>query len=225
MGVVSGLLDLLFPPKCMFCRTILPGGSGACCKGCEVRLKGQETASEGTFVTTCWAALSYEGAVREAIIRYKFQGDQGYATEFGRLLGRCIAARLAGQYDLITWVPVSRKRYRERGYDQAMLLSCAAALELGDVAVSTLRKTVDNPAQSGLTDRSERKRNVRGAYTVAEPELVKNRRILLIDDIVTTGSTMEEAGRTLLEGGAKTVVGAALARPPETTKEDNEGLV
>ena len=225
MGLISGMLELLFPPKCMFCRRILPGGSAACCEGCQKHLEGQETVSEGTFVTTCWAALSYEGAVREAIIRYKFEGDRGYATEFGRLLGRCIAERLAGQYDVITWVPVSPQRYKKRGYDQAMLLACAAALELGDVAVSTLSKTLDNPAQSGLTDRMARKSNVLGAYAVAEPELVTGRRILLIDDIVTTGATMEEAGRTLLEGGARSVVGAALARPPETTKTDDEGSV
>ena len=94
-----------------------------------------------------------------------------------------------------------------------MLLAMAAALELGDVAVETLRKTADNPAQSSLTDAAARKTNVQGAYTVPEPELIEGKRVLLIDDIITTGSTLDEASRTLLASGASEVLAAALAQP------------
>jgi len=83
------------------------------------------------------------------------------------------------------------------------------------VAVETLQKTAHNAAQSSLTDTEARKNNVRGAYAVPEPELVAGKRILLIDDIITTGSTLDEAARTLLEAGAKEVLGAALAQPAE----------
>lgn len=219
MGLFAGLLELLFPSKCIFCRRILPGGNAVCCPECTKALEAQESASEGMFVRPCWAALSYEGTVRKAIIRYKFEGSRGYATEFGRILARCVKKQLAGTYDLITWIPVSENRYRKRGYDQAMLLALAAALELDDVAVETLKKVVDNPAQSGLRDRTERVSNVLGAYCVPDPDLVAGKRILLIDDVVSTGATMEEAGRTLLDAGAKAVAGAALARPPENTKD------
>lgn len=219
MGLFSGMLNLLFPPKCIFCRRILSGGKSVCCPECTKAMEAQESVSEGMFVTPCWTALSYEGTVRSAFIRYKFEGNRGYATEFGKILAQCVKKRLTGTYDMITWVPVSEKRYRKRGYDQAMLLAMATALELDDVAVETLKKVVDNPAQSGLPGRAERISNVLGAYRATDPELVEGKRILLIDDVVSTGATIEEAGRTLLEAGAKAVVGAALARPPENTKD------
>ena len=219
MGLLQNMRELLFPQRCMLCRKVLPGGGKPWCETCRAALKEQETVREGLFGSPVWAALSYEGTVREAILRYKFQRKRGYAREFGSVLADCVRARLAGQYDLITWVPVSAQREKQRGYDQAMLLSSAMALELGDVAASTLYKIVDNPAQSGLKSRAERESNVLGAYRVVDRELVAGKRILLIDDIVTTGATMEEAARTLLDAGAEAVVGAALARTPEHTKD------
>ena len=123
---------------------------------------------------------------------------------------------MAGEYDLITWVPVSEERLKKRGYDQAMLLAMAAALELQDVAVETLKKPADNLAQSSLNDKKARKDNVQDAYLVPDPDLVEGKRILLIDDIITTGATLDEASRTLLEAGAKSVVAASLAQPTES---------
>ena len=215
MGIFAAISDLLFPPKCMLCRKILRGREGAVCEACRAALLGQETVRTGTYFSRCAVAMAYEGKVRDAIIRFKFEDEPGYATEFGKILARCIRQEFAGQYDLITWVPVSEKRRKKRGYDQAMLLAMAAALELEDVAVETLQKTAHNAAQSSLTDTEARKNNVRGAYAVPESELVAGKRILLIDDIITTGSTLDEAARTLLEAGAKEVLGAALAQPAE----------
>ncbi len=213
MGILAAITDLLFPPKCMFCRKILRGGDGAACKACEAELTGHDGVRTGTYFSRCVIPMAYEGKVRDAIIRFKFQDQPGYATEFGRILAKCIQNEFAGQYDLITWIPVSGERLKKRGYDQAMLLAMAAALELGDVAVETLRKTADNPAQSSLTDAAARKTNVQGAYTVPEPELIEGKRVLLIDDIITTGSTLDEASRTLLASGASEVLAAALAQP------------
>ena len=213
MGILAAITDLLFPPKCMFCRKILRGGDGAACRACEAELTGHDGVRTGTYFSRCVIPMAYEGKVRDAIIRFKFQDQPGYATEFGRILAKCIQNEFAGQYDLITWIPVSGERLKKRGYDQAMLLAMAAALELGDVAVETLRKTADNPAQSSLTDAAARKTNVQGAYTVPEPELIEGKRVLLIDDIITTGSTLDEASRTLLASGASEVLAAALAQP------------
>ena len=213
MGILAAITDLLFPPKCMFCRKILRGGDGAACKACEAELTGHDGVRTGTYFSRCVIPMAYEGKVRDAIIRFKFQDQPGYATEFGRILAKCIQNEFAGQYDLITWIPVSGERLKKRGYDQAMLLAMAAALELGDVAVETLRKTADNPAQSSLTDAAARKTNVQGAYTVPEPELIEGKRVLLIDDFITTGSTLDEASRTLLASGASEVLAAALAQP------------
>lgn len=220
MGLISGILDLLFPPKCAFCRRVLPAGTSGCCEACMKDAEGKESLRKGTFYASCVVALPYEGAVKDAVHRFKFQDQPGYATAFGKVMARSIREKLSGSYDLITWVPVSPKRKKERGYDQSMLLSYAVALELEDVAVETLRKPVNNPAQSKLEDAKARKENVKGAYEAVDPELIEGKRILLIDDVITTGATMEECARTLLRAGAGCVVCAALARPVKS-KETN----
>lgn len=212
--LISGLLDLLFPPKCAFCRRLVKSDKNLLCPDCRANLPYTEDggAQHGDFFRLCVSALYYEDRVREALLRYKFQGSSGYAGTFGRLLADCIRAELRGQYDLISWVPLSRERLRERGYDQAMLLAQAAALELQDVAVSTLDKVRNAEKQSGVGSAEKRRANISGAYRVADAELIQGRRILLIDDIVTTGATLSECARTLLEGGASEVVCATVAR-------------
>jgi len=128
-------------------------------------------------------------------------------------MAQCVQDHLAGRYDLITWVPLSEQRRKARGYDQAMLLAEAAALELGDVAAETLAKVRDTSAQSGLgKDDSARRANVLGAYRPTDPELIAGQRILLMDDVVTTGSTLSECARTLRTAGAADVVCVTLAR-------------
>ena len=93
-----------------------------------------------------------------------------------------------------------------------IVVGAAAALELGDVAVETLRKGRDTAVQSRLEGEARRRANVLGAYAAVEPELVLDKRVLLVDDIITTGSTFSECARVLRSAGAKEVLCAALAR-------------
>lgn len=221
MGFLSSVLDFLFPPKCMFCRKVLPVGQRGCCSICEQKLIQDLPPRRGVNFTTCYAPMIYEGTVRDALIRFKFRDRPGYATELGKILADCIRENLSGQYDIITWVPVSEKRLKQRGYDQAMLLAMAAALALDDVAVETLKKRKDTPAQSSLDSADQRRTNVIDAYEIVDPELVAGQRILLIDDIITTGATLEEASRTLKRAGAASVVAAAVAKTQNKhTKEE-----
>ena len=208
------VLDLLFPPRCAFCRALLKKGETGMCAACEKNLPYTSGGGrqKGDFVEACVAPLYYEGTVREALLRYKFDGATANASLFGRLLADCVRENLAGRYDLISWVPLSGRRLRERGYDQAMLLALAAALELSDVAVETLRKVSDVPPQSGTGDAAARRANISGAYEVCDPALTEGKRILLIDDIVTTGATLSECARMLGLSGAESVVCAAVAR-------------
>ena len=214
MGFLTGLLDLLYPPRCVFCRKLLKKGEFAVCEKCRDELPYTRSGGEqtGDFFSVCVAPLYYEGTVRESILRYKFNEATGYAKVYGELVAGCIKDNLSGRYDLISWVPLSHRRYKERGYDQAMLLALAVALELGDVAVSTLEKHRDVARQSSMGSAEKRKANISGVYHVADPELIDGKRILLIDDIVTTGSTLSECARILLQGGAKEVMCAAIAR-------------
>ena len=213
---LGALLDLLFPPRCVFCRRLLHRGEEGICPRCQQELPwalGAEAEQTGEFFSLCASPLWYQDQVRASFHRYKFKGVRGYSRTYGRLVAQCVQDHLAGRYDLITWVPLSRARLLQRGYDQAMLLASAAALALDDVAAETLCKVRDTEAQSGLgKNDASRRANVLSAYQVTDPALVEGRRVLLIDDIVTTGSTLSECARVLRTAGATDVVCAALAR-------------
>lgn len=214
-GPLGFVLDLLFPPKCVFCGKVLDTGEDGLCSRCQRELPwltDGEAELTGEFFSLCAAPLRYQDKVRDSVRRYKFKGRRGYHKLYGRLVAQCVHDHLAGRYDLITWVPLSPQRKKERGYDQAFLLSSAAALELGEVAVETLRKERNTDPQSGLTEDAQRRANVLGAYTPVDPELVAGKRVLLIDDVVTTGSTLSECARMLRTMGAEDVVCTALAR-------------
>lgn len=214
-GPLGFVLDLLFPPKCVFCGKVLDSGESGFCRRCQRELPwltDGEAELTGEFFSLCAAPLRYQDKVRDSIHWYKFKGRRGYHKVYGKLVAQCVHDHLDGRYDLITWVPLSDRRKRERGYDQAFLLASAAALELGDVAVETLRKERNTDPQSGITEDAQRRANVLGAYTPVDPELVAGKRVLLIDDVVTTGSTLSECARTLRTMGAEDVVCAALAR-------------
>ena len=214
-GPVEWLLDLLFPPKCVFCGKVLSGGERGFCARCQKELpwlEGAAAEQSGEFFSLCASPLAYRDQVRDSIRRYKFKGRRGYHRTYGRLVAQCVRGHLAGRYDLITWVPLSDRRRKERGYDQAFLLCSAAALELGGTAVETLRKDRNTRAQSGLDDDGARRANVLGAYAIVDPERVAGKRVLLIDDVITTGSTISECARILRAAGASDVVCATLAR-------------
>ena len=214
MGFVSSLLDLLFPPKCVFCRRVLGSSDDGWCDKCIESLPFTENygRQDGDVYDFCIAPLYYKGDVRKSILRYKFGGSAGYADTYAKLLAQCIRECPDASFDIISWVPLSLKRSRTRGYDQAMLLALATALELDNVAVEVLHKPRDVQAQSELGDKAERSANISGAYEAFDSDLIHDKRILLIDDVVTTGSTLSECARILLDAGAKKVICAALAR-------------
>lgn len=214
MKVFSEILDLFFPPRCVFCRRVLKSSEKGICARCEKDLPRPKGGGpqEGDFYSLCVSALYYEGDVRDSILRYKFHDARGYANTYGKLLADCIRENLTGRYDIITWVPLSKKRLKKRGYDQAMLLAMAACLCLDDAPAELLRKHTDVPAQSGISEAEKRRANISGVYDVIDEELVRGRRILLIDDIVTTGATLSECAKTLRLYGAEDVVCATLAK-------------
>ncbi len=210
MGLYKKLLSLLFPPRCIFCRRIID--EGFMCRSCQADLPvcGQ-IKKRGEFFSASVAPLYYEGSVRKALHRYKFSGKRGYAGGFSELMADSVRLELPGRFDVVTWVPVSAKRLRERGYDQSKLLAELTAKKLGRETVPALRKTRHTKANSSLEGRESRAANILGAYEVTDRELVAGKRVLLIDDIFTTGATMSECSRVLLMAGAEDVVCAAVA--------------
>ncbi|MBQ6755802.1 MAG: ComF family protein [Oscillospiraceae bacterium] len=202
------LKNLLFPPKCVWCGEIIDDGDE--CRRCRAELTFN-TAKIATkeFYSAVAAPFRYEGRVRESILRMKFRRKQTYAAVYARYLSDTIKEELAGRYELISFVPVSEKRARERGFDQSELIAGETAKALNMPFDRTLRKVRDNPKQSTLRDESARRANVSNCYKCVRD--VRGAKILLIDDIITTGATMSECARELLMAGAEDVVAASVA--------------
>jgi len=213
--VLRFALDLLYPPKCPFCRKLLKS-SGDECSCSEALRKPEQSAlrNNGGSIDQWLAAFSYEGTVRESLHRYKFSGAQGYAEQYARYLQKTVDESDVS-CDSITWVPLSSKRKRKRGYDQAELLARALSARTGIPCERMLVKTRNNTAQSGAKSAAERLENVKDVYALHKGASVAGRRILLVDDILTTGATAGECARVLKNNGAAYVCAAALARTPE----------
>ena len=195
------LLDLLYPTRCILCRRELAPGKPDLCPRCREAIVTPEN--------SC-----VPGAAEKALHRFKFGGCAAYASAFGALIAERVYAELWGRYDLITWVPVSRERLRSRGYDQSMLLAKEMAKRLCQSVEPTLKKRRGVRRQSLVKSAEERRANIMGVFTVPKPDKVRGRRVLLIDDIVTTGSTLSECAKMLLAAGAEEVVCAVLAKTP-----------
>ena len=211
-------LDLLFPPKCPFCGKIVD--KVGICPKCEKELPWIEGKSvlreEGDL--RCAAPLWYEALAREGILRFKFRGASASARALGELLARCAAEELSGEFDTVTWVPVSKKRLRKRGFDQAKLLAEEACGLWDTRPQAMLVKIADNPPQSGIHEAAARRANVLGVFEVMPGAVVEGKRILLVDDICTSGATLKECVRVLMDAGAESVVCAALAHTREKKK-------
>lgn len=211
-GFFSVLADLLFPPRCALCGAVVSSGAQIC-SDCEKECVRVDTCRRITLAEngkTIWCKVPYryEGKVREAIIRFKFYGQTRSAGFFGRQIAALFPENAA--FDFVTAVPVSAKRRKARGYNQSELIARQAAEFLALPYRETLVKTEDNREQHKLA-RQERRKNVKGVYRALDEAALKSARILLIDDIVTTGATLGECARVLYRAGAEVISCAAIA--------------
>lgn len=211
MKLYHKILQLLYPPKCVLCRKLLEPQETDLCTQCRADTP-EVSGTKGKFPYLAkWTALwYYEGSVRGSILRYKFRGSRSYCKSYGRMLAMKLLQEDM-EFDVLSWVPISSRRKWRRGYDQVALIAQAAAKELNVSATPTLRKIRHNKPQSSQKDAAARRANVLGAYRVIDPEAIAGKRILLLDDVLTTGATLSESARTLLTAGAKEVNCATVA--------------
>ena len=202
----EGILNLLFPPKCTLCGKLLEKDETDLCRQCRVDSPECHKNNLKFSFLDSWAAVwYYDGYIRESLHRYKFSRARHYAPVYGRLLAMKLLTEYPDGFDVLTWVPVSRLRKFTRGYDQVELLARAVGQELEMEPVPLLRKVRNNRPQSGVSGLAERRANVLGVYRPVNPEQIQGKRILLLDDIITTGATAGECARVLLTAGAKEV--------------------
>lgn len=209
-----GILDFFFPRRCPFCGAV--AGKELLCKKClrSLPFTGEHAVREGTF-GRCAAPLYYEDRVREAILQFKFKAKLGGLSCFGMLMAECAAEHYSGAFNAITWVPVSKKRLKKRGFDQTRYLTGSMCVDWHVAPIETLRKVTDNPPQSTLETEEQRRANVLGVYEAVNAEQFRGKRLLLVDDILTTGATLSECVRVLKEAGAGEVMCLTLAMSRE----------
>ena len=215
MSVGEKMLDLLFPPKCPFCQKILDNPRAPLCRSCHPKLpwlEGKAGERKIDFTDGCFSPLAYRDLVPEAIQRYKFSRVKALGRPFAALMAQCLSDRLPEGADLLCWAPLSKKRLRERGFDQAELLAREVGRLLSVPAEPTLEKTRNTSPQSELEEASARRANAQGAYSLLPGAGLTGRRVVLVDDVVTSGATLSACAALLRQAGAERVYCLTLAQ-------------
>lgn len=192
---------------CDACWARIPALSFPVCARCLA--DGAEPVACGRHPgSRVWAALVYDERAALLVHALKYGQRPGLAAALGERLARAVPPSPAP--DLVTAVPLHAARRRERGYNQAWLLAEAVASRLGVPAMEgALTRERATPAQARL-DPARRRRNLAGAFRAVEPRRLRGRRILIVDDVLTTGATLEACLGTLTAAGAR-ATGAVLA--------------
>lgn len=205
-AVADFVLDLLFPKRCPWCGAVVGFAPGCACEK-EREAIAQAARSITDFTLEPWnladvyAVYAYEYPARNAVLRFKFEGERQLAAELGAaMVWRFFQCGLGSQFDVMVPAPVSAKTLKKRGYNQSALLARVVAEKTGLACDETLLQKVKETAAQRTLDRADRIANVKDAYRA--DKAVQGKRVLIIDDIVTTGSTLNECAAALLQAGA-----------------------
>ena len=230
------LLDLIYPPKCIICNEILlPGvqidicsecykkvpfiGDKIICEICGQPLNitfGQnqclDCRGQHYYFEKCIAPCEYKGVMRQAIVKFKFYGKRQYGKTLGKLMvERLNQVQTSMTYDMIIYTPMHRKRLMKRGYNQAKLLAAVIGKEINcPVGKDILLKIKDTSPQSILS-RKQRLINLKNVFCLNPRADIKGKTLLLVDDVYTTGTTVNECAKLLKTAGAKQVFVATVA--------------
>ncbi len=229
---VNAVVDFIFPPNCLICRAFVPGEAAICdkclsgigliegprCWRCGCPDTGIPDCPNCTGKAYAFQRLitlaDFTEEMRELVHALKYQGRTRVASVFGKSLGE-LAIEMCDLSNsaVIVPVPLHPSRERERGYNQSGLFASAVAARTGlPLAARALRRRVATDSQTKL-DLMEREHNVAGAFEVKQSDTIRNRVVILVDDVVTTGATANSCSRELLRAGASEVVVMALASP------------
>ncbi len=234
----SGFISLLFPEKCPFCLTLsntkgqkIPG----LCPNCEKDIQWLlppycprcghpfPKGSTSHLCSYClqqrlsydWgrAAARYQGVLAQAIQRFKYHGDVNLAGPLGRFWNKIELEDLS--FEAIIPVPLHPARLRERGFNQALLLAKTLGKAHNKPVLPRALRRIRNTIPQVQLDHSEREKNVRGAFAVRNRQEIMDKNLLLVDDVFTTGATVNECARVLKKSGAREIFILTLARVGE----------
>ncbi len=231
---IRSLADtLIFPRSCEICSSVLPASNPGLCRACESNLRWiraphcvacgrtvtaenqrcAECASEHFHFDRAYACVYYEEPVKKLLHLYKFGGRKVLKNFFSGVMDCFIREHFRHMlFDVVVSVPLDKKKERERGFNQSRLLSAHVSRQLGlTEATDKLRRRETTAPQSRL-GKAERRRNVKGCFEVLDLGFFRLKKILLVDDILTTGQTASECAHALKNAGAAWITALACAR-------------
>lgn len=221
----KGMSKSLFPQRCAYCGRVISINTFACdeCSGILPRIKGEicvlcgreksECSCNGEkYFNTLVAPFYYDGVVRKGIHQFKFRNRRYHSEAYGVEMAETVSERLGDKtFDAIVPVPLTRKSLRNRGYNQVELLADSLSEKLGvECRKDILTKIYETDKQHTISYLM-RKGNLTGVFDVADPDFVKGKRILICDDISTSGETLNECAKMLWLCGAEDVCCVCLA--------------
>ena len=211
------ILNIFFPNVCGFCNTI---NNNSLCENCEKMILKYKLNTikdyrqdKTKYFDFCFCALKYKSIIRDKIIAYKF-GEKAYLykTFTKIIINNKKICRFLKLYDIIIPVPMFKSKQSVRGYNQSLLVAREISKQVGiKYLKDTLIKIKDTKIQSTL-DKTSRLNNVKNAFRVQKKDIIKGKKIILLDDIYTTGSTVNECCKKLKQAGAKEILVITIAR-------------
>lgn len=212
---------LLFPERCPYCGALIEAEEIACASCmAELRRKHQAILG-GAGGCPCVSSFVYGGKVRRMLLRVKYRNRVQYIPQVAAIMADDIRhAYRTVRFDTVTAVPMHRRDLKARGYNQSELIARAISEKLSVPYLDTLQKVKQTPKQQHLTY-SERRKNLRGAFALIDKETVSGKQILLIDDIITSGSTLSACCKVLNKAAPALIccatVASAARNYPDTT--------
>lgn len=210
----NAVLDLLYPPKCPVCRAEVEQ-HGTWCRPCLHQVLAVRQVNVAArhlrCLDSCLVLCDYNGGMQKLIRALKFRGKTTFAVHIQWLLRSYVAIDRLGRIDRVIPVPLHDSRLAERGYNQTEKIFRNWVKENGWVWSEDILLRIKPTEPLWELPLAERRRNIRQAFAVIRPELITGESVLLVDDILTSGTTMEECARTLKQAGASRVNGLAVA--------------
>ena len=223
MSAIRKIISFFYTERCPFCGAPIEAEEIACDKCLRMLAEKQHPIIRGAKGYRCISSFVYDGKVRRMLIRVKFHERTQHIPQIAAILAKDIRACYSEEhFDLITTVPMHQKDLRIRGYDQCEKLSKELSKLLDIPYLPTLKKIKRTKKQHKLTYR-ERSKNLSGAFALIDKDVVKDKRILIIDDIVTSGYTLGNCCKVLSKAKPALICCATVANA--NTQVDDSAVI
>jgi len=215
MGIFKSLLNFVFPEEniCLFCKDFRVEEKFHICSSCQgfIEFVHREISSPIPYVEKAYYSVLYTRLIRENIHAFKFEGKSYLYKAFGDILLETIYEKgLHEKVDLIAFVPMDRMKKAQRGYNQCELMARYLSKKMDKPLLKDNIIKVKVTKEQNRLGLTERRTNLKDSFKAVKVEDFKAKEILLIDDIITTGTTMKEISKVLINNGARKVYGLAI---------------